>query len=1564
MLLVTLIQQTSISMITLPEKKDGFYSIEYKDKYGDKRKIDIEGTADRWEIFSCNRYTVMENEEKVKSHVIGENDIFTIMVDEEECIMLSEPVIKERCRYKKLFLRSEDAEITIGKDKNNVICIDNRYVSHSHASIIRKDKKWSVVSRKSRNGTYVNNKRITEAELKAGDVVFILGYKFIIGYDFIATNIHDEKVKVNSDVIFEVTEPVCKTNSFIKKNAEEKERYFYRTVKIREEKFLPKKLKLEAPPSPDPQEKQPLILKLGPSVTMCSGSLMIAGYSVVAAYYRGTDFSYVVPSVIMAGTMMSTAVIWPFVLSLVSKKRDREKERRRTELYVEYINTMRGEIKRIINDESDHMNNSNYLSERCAMLAIGDGVSPDKYLWSKNINDDDFLTLCIGCGDAETQIDLDVPEKKLSMKNDPLVDNLYQLVSEQRKLENVHIPFSLKEGKICGFSGDRAETAEFVRALIVQLTSLYSYDELKIAVIYNKEEENLWSYVKWLPHVWNNDNTFRYVAAENQDIKELSAVLEKEINSRTENENNKNTDCPYFLVIVTDFELSEKLDTISLIRRKYKDIRFSMFTLFWMKNYIDSDVVFDIQSSGYSSMYVRNDAGDKRQMFYPDKIHPVLFDQYIDSIANIRLDLFSERYKLPQMLTFLEMFRVSKVEHLNCLTRWSENDPSKSLQTPIGVNQAGESFFIDLHEKFHGPHGLIAGTTGSGKSETIITFILSLAVNYSPEEVAFLIIDYKGGGLADAFESIEKYKNKDKTEEKVVKLPHLAGTVTNLDGATIERSRISIESELKRRQNLFKTARKLSDEGTMDIYKYQSLRRRGMELEALPHLFIVCDEFAELKTQQPEFMDSLVSTARIGRSLGVHLILATQKPDSVVSPQIWSNSRFKICLKVQDKSDSSAVIHRPDAAEISTTGRFYLQVGYNELFSLGQSAWCGADYFPQNSFVDEKPASVEIISPTGTVICEKRIKSRKEKDNAKVISQLVAIRQYLISTAGDVGARSLWLSPLSSTLSLRSLYSAFDDKNEEFILEPVIGKWDDLYERKQEIMTVPFSREGNVCVYGSAGSGSDMFFISLIYSLVYRYSPEQVNIYIMDFDSGFLEVFKNAPSVGDIVFSDQREEVIKLLVSLRTEINKRSKLFSAYGGDYSDYCRRSGKSVPNIVLFLNNYASFAEEYDTYMSELIYLSREGIKRGIYLVVGTTMTNINSRLKQNLNQNFVLRMNDKSDYNMILGRTDGIVPSEYIGRGLVRYDKKVYEFQTADIFEKISSDTDDPEIINDPVKEIERLCILSKEKYRKDAVSFNNEKLVRYHEILAESIDISSVPVGMDTDKNEIYNIDFSDKYITFVSSDSEEKLTDFGVYIAGIIAEEKNIDVVVLDPCQNIRNKESLSFRCISGADELEKWQKEYHAMYMERDNALYKDENEVWRLPCGYRNVYIVVNSFESMADYSINCAARLIEAMLGCEIHNIHYIVLDTPEKMVSARGCYSRVIERGKNDKSVFGQEKAHEEWFDALGIWLGKDFDRQILFEVDNAHLSSDSESAVTIVQNKSIQKIINLFGGFKI
>lgn len=407
--------------------------------------------------------------------------------------------------------------------------------------------------------------------------------------------------------------------------------------------------------------------------------------------------------------------------------------------------------------------------------------------------------------------------------------------------------------------------------------------------------------------------------------------------------------------------------------------------------------------------------------------------------------------QIPESITFFEMYQVEHPEELDIAKRWKKNHAAKSLAVPLGVRAKEDYVNLNLHEKAHGPHGLVAGTTGSGKSEIIQSYILSLAVNYHPYEVAFLLIDYKGGGMAGLFRN----------------LPHLLGTITNLDGAQSMRAMASIKSELARRQKIF------SSYDVNHINAYHKLFQNGEAKEPLPHLFIISDEFAELKKEQPDFMTELVSAARIGRSLGVHLILATQKPTGVVDDQIWTNSKFKLALMVQNEADSKEILKTPDAANITIPGRAYLQVGNNEIYELFQSAWSGASYVSEKEEekVDDR---VYLVNDLGQGELINEDLSDEHASGGNMMTQLDATVDYIhrVYEAMDtVEVKRPWMPPLPEQI----VSDQQAEKGNALNLTARIGKIDIPEEQQQVEYQLDFATDGNLLYIASAGYGKQHF---------------------------------------------------------------------------------------------------------------------------------------------------------------------------------------------------------------------------------------------------------------------------------------------------------------------------------------------------------------------------------------------------------------------------------------------------------------------------------------------------------
>ncbi len=273
-----------------------------------------------------------------------------------------------------------------------------------------------------------------------------------------------------------------------------------------------------------------------------------------------------------------------------------------------------------------------------------------------------------------------------------------------------------------------------------------------------------------------------------------------------------------------------------------------------------------------------------------------------------------------------DFFSIQQMTNFHFEEKWKQNDINTSLRAILGIDENGKQIVLDLHESKDGPHGLIAGMTGSGKSALLITMLLSLAVHYSYEDVQFAMIDFKGGGAAASLQQ----------------LPHMVAALSNLDTMHLSRALVSFQNECLRRQRLLAEMSELSEDVIDDIQTYRNHLKQFPQFSKIAELIIVVDEFAELKKQRPDFLDDLISISRIGRSLGIHLVLCTQRPTGIISEEIWANCGFKIALRVAEASDLQEVLHRKCKNTLQDAGDFYL-LSRNGL-KRGKSAYAGAKY--------------------------------------------------------------------------------------------------------------------------------------------------------------------------------------------------------------------------------------------------------------------------------------------------------------------------------------------------------------------------------------------------------------------------------------------------------------------------------------------------------------------------------------------------------------------------------------------------------------------------------------------
>ena len=442
------------------------------------------------------------------------------------------------------------------------------------------------------------------------------------------------------------------------------------------------------------------------------------------------------------------------------------------------------------------------------------------------------------------------------------------------------------------------------------------------------------------------------------------------------------------------------------------------------------------------------------------------------------------------------------------------------------------------------------------------------------------------------------------------------------------------------------------------INDYIRLRRKDKSMPAIPHLIIIVDEFAELKTEYPDFMKELVSAARIGRTLGVHLILATQKPSGVVDPQIWSNSKFKLCLKVQSKDDSNEIIKTPLAADIVEPGRAYFQVGNNEIFELFQSAYSGAKV-PSPDAADDRVFSIKQLNMWGQreVIHKNKTSSSGEDDQ----NQLKALVEYLALYCTRSGVNrlpSICLPSLPDSLSVDNLKSIRKEATD--ILVP-IGLYDAPQLQLQETLVLNLS-QSNTYIIGSSQSGKTTLLQTILRGLIDGYSPKAVNAYMIADPS--LKVFEKAKQVGGVCSLQEEERVENLFRMLHKQVKRRKEIFAEKSvGTYRAYLEAGLGGLPEIFVLIDNITAFRDYYQNYDDDILYLSREGLGVGIRFILTAPQTNsVGYKALSNFATRLALQCNDAGEYAALFDRCR-ITPFEIPGRGLCMIDKAIYEFQTA-------------------------------------------------------------------------------------------------------------------------------------------------------------------------------------------------------------------------------------------------------------------------------------------------------------
>lgn len=1372
------------------------------------------------------------------------------------------------------------SEISIGSREEATIRYSyiyngKQYISKDHAKLQSEAGIWQVED-VSANGTFLNNKHVEgKQRLEYGDHINIWGLDLIFLGEIFAVGKNENVIVASQMTRIDPEKMVADTGD---ENCEKKEKRYYHRAPRNIEPLETEGIEIEAPPAPKEENRTPLLMQIGPALTMMIPMMLGSGMAVLSSRMNGassTGFMYT--GLITAGCSGLLGAFWALNNIKYAEKRRKQEETHRYDAYSRYLIKCTDKVK------EKYERNIKILQERYPSVdqIAGDGEAVPAEMWGRNVGHEDFLYHRLGIGDIPFQVPIIVPKEKFTLIEDTLTEKPKIILENYKMLRNVPVGIDLIRNQLIGIVGGENKIGAYAvaYALIAQIITQNCYTDVKLIFICNGVEESIpgrWEFALWLPHVWSENKKFRYVACNQSEAGDVFFELAKVMRRREEekaniaNSKSRIVQMPYYIMFLEDGQMAsgeviekyiyarENLGlTTILLTEHYEDLPNACECV------IEKDNIF---SGVYS---VRSKQSEKQEIKF-DAVSAEQLNCLARTISEIEVNEAEIGGEIPSSVTFFDMYGIGKLSELRIEERWKKNRNYDSMKSLIGFKAGGQPCYLDLHEKYHGPHGLVAGTTGSGKSETLQTYILSLAINFSPDDVGFFIIDYKGGGMGNLFSN----------------LPHVLGQISNLSGNQIRRAMVSIKSENLRRQRIF------NENGVNNINLYTTLYKNGEAKLPVPHLFIVIDEFAELKREEPDFMRELISVAQVGRSLGVHLILATQKPAGTVDDNIWSNARFHLCLRVQDRQDSMDMLHKPDAAYLTSAGRGYLQVGNDEIYEQFQSGWSGAVYDEEDG--NDKQLLARMLTASGkTAIAgnyaksQKKAKSKqkwilqllelfkninrsiadmteeKEKEvllewqktledngvdfpsseyNLRLLRNLLALYlehekkqpdgeignavKWILETAserkvklperkektqldavveylGQVAEKEvlitqppLWLPLLPEKIYLSEIVKDIYDETRnlewtkysgQWSLKAEIGLCDDPVNQIQMPMTLDFSVDGNHAVCGVPMSGKSTFLQTVIYALLKKYSPEYLNVYILDFSSRALEAFEKAPQVGGILYENDLDTIGKFFHMLENMLQERKHLFS--GGNYNQYISKHGTVCPAVLVAIDNVAVFREKTETkYDDVLLKLSRECAANGIYLLLSAAsygILEIPSRLGDNIRRTICLEMQDKYQYIDTLNTVHiSTLPEAGIaGRGLVKMDDNIFEFQTC-----LAMETQDD---YSRIEAIDRECNAMAESWKgrtAKVIPSIPEKPVWSEFSSSETVLLAAekpafLPVGYEYETADIYNVNLCGSYCYVISGKAKTGKTNL-LRIMIRSAALKNARVYVVEPDSN------------------------------------------------------------------------------------------------------------------------------------------------------------------------------------
>ena len=882
-------------------------------------------------------------------------------------------------------------------------------------------------------------------------------------------------------------------------------------------------------------------------------------------------------------------------------------------------------------------------------------------LWERRRDDPDFAVVRIGTGPQAPSITLVPPDTQPLERLEPLSAlalrrflTTYKTIPDQP----LAIPFT-GFGRIY-LPGEHDRSVAMVRAMLLQLATFHAPDDLRIAVCAGEDTKSDWEWLKWLPHALHPDKTdalgaLRLVAP---TVTGIEAMLDDILTARPRFDPGNPTRLggPHVVVVLDGGEIAGADHLIT--GAGVEGVTILDLTMAPPRALDPSAVVLDVDDDG---TLTSETIEEETTLGLADAADIATASGLARQLAPLRLTAGGGGDQpMSADLGLAELLELGDPYLFDPADTWVQRPNRDWLRVKLGIRADGAPLELDLKESAQdgmGPHGLLIGATGSGKSELLRTLVLALAVTHPPNSLNFALIDFKGGA----------------TFTRLDKLPHTSAVITNLaeELHLVDRMTDAINGELLRRQELLRAAGNFSS-----LRDYTKARAAGAPLPEVPTLLVVIDEFSELLTARPDFIDIFVQIGRVGRSLGVHLLLASQRLEEGRLRGLEAHLSYRLCLRTFAEMDSRVVLGVGDAFRLPRApGHGYLKIGTEQMDRFRSAYVSGTHRRAVDLPSNNGGATLELLDyGTGyqaPVLDDDELATPKPTSDEDEVGE--SLMDILVDrlTGQGTPAHQVWLPPLDESPTLDGVLPELTrdpargltvrDPDRTGGLRTIAGIVDRPYEQRRDPLLLDLSGgAGHVAVVGGPQSGKSTLLASVIGSFALTHTPAEVQFYCLDFGGGTLGPLRDLPHVGMLAGRQEADAVRRTITELNSILSRRERRFGQHKIDSMATYRRmraEGTLPPeaddgygDIFLVVDGWLTIRNDFEDLEMMLADMVTRGLAYGVHLMASCARWfDLRTNIRDLCGTRLELRLGDPTD-SMADRRTALQVPTDAPGRGI--------------------------------------------------------------------------------------------------------------------------------------------------------------------------------------------------------------------------------------------------------------------------------------------------------------------------